>query len=238
MEHLHHQSWLMIANGDGMPTSRLRQWDKHLIWAIDGGANWCYDHEIVPTVISGDFDSIRHPHHWGIQAKHPSNDSLIPYPGAHGTTIIFTGDQNHTDTHKALTLACQLHATSLVLAHAVGHRMDHTLHHLELMRAFYHPHRPLVTLSRDFDMRMVKQQRVRITNQQGAQFACFGAPKATITSSGLAYDMHHYTVEWGQSSSVSNRVASCETEVAINGSALILLSPHDQQDSDVSVENF
>lgn len=214
--------WFLVANAQQNSSPDVLNINaSSLIWAIDGGVEWCVEHDLTPHVISGDFDSLQD---HGIINQHTSTLSQkhLPYRNAAGTLIIPTPDQDKTDTHKALEWAvAHFGIHNITLVQCVGTRMDHVLHHFELLKLFAHSPAQIVLRTQDF-LTYYLQQNVRIQGDVGSKIALFGAPKATVTAQSLCYPLKEISLSFGESSSVSNQLAASNAHIEIHGAVFLM----------------
>lgn len=105
---------LILANGDP-PSKTLAHAlaaEHDLLIATDGAVHKAEALELVPDIVSGDFDSIN------LSAAR----SAFP-----NTEFVETSDQNLADLEKALLLAKTRGVTHITIAGGSGGRVDHTL---------------------------------------------------------------------------------------------------------------
>ena len=102
--------------------------DADIIYGIDGGTRHFLRHEIIPTLVTGDFDSL-------------SPDERA-YLLASGTDVIHTPDQDYTDLEKALTIATSRHPKAeITIFGGTGGRLDHQHSVLSTLTSFGRRHR-------------------------------------------------------------------------------------------------
>ena len=105
---------VIIHLGGQIPSKELAikiSSDADLIIAADSGYDSCFKNEVVPDVVTGDFDSI------------------VSQPDITKTKIIPSPEQNATDFEKALRLV-PAEATCLKILGGTGLRSDHFLTNL------------------------------------------------------------------------------------------------------------
>jgi len=102
--------------------------DADIIYGIDGGTRHFLRHQIIPTLVTGDFDSL-------------SPDERA-YLLASGTDVIHTPDQDYTDLEKALTIATSRHPKAeITIFGGTGGRLDHQHSVLSTLTSFGRRHR-------------------------------------------------------------------------------------------------
>ena len=114
------KSVLIIANGKA-PKKELFQNlvnKSDLIIAADGGANICFQHDIKPEYVVGDFDSIENN-----LRTHFNTSEFIHKP-----------DQNEHDLLKALKFCETLNPQQVICTAVFGKRIDHVLSNLFIIQ--------------------------------------------------------------------------------------------------------
>ncbi len=211
------QHWIIVANGPAAsPKELLEVWDGEPILALDGAANRLFEWGIIPTGILGDFDSIRDPGYFGIQAAVDS-----PYTGNQGILIIPAYDQDYTDLEKGIRFVGSHGASSITILYALDGRLDHTLGNLGLLRKYYQRERPIRIHATNEWIQYVRDQRVMLYGAVGSHCAINAFPEGFMTSRGLAYNGDHYHLVLGIQESVCNSLAEPEASIEIEGEALI-----------------
>lgn len=110
---------VILANGDPPDPEFARRVaaESDLLIATDGAAHIAAGIGLVPTILSGDFDSVS----LEIARKEFPNIEIVPTP-----------DQGMTDMEKALILARSRGADTIAVIGATGSRIDHTIANLLL----------------------------------------------------------------------------------------------------------
>lgn len=111
---------LIIANGEPPAEDLLKRLVTRadFVIAVDGGSNLCRQHQIIPDVIIGDFDSI-------------DRATLTYFTQA---TIVHEPNQDTHDLYKALRYAQKRSPAQISIVAAFGKRLDHTLANLLLLQ--------------------------------------------------------------------------------------------------------
>lgn len=178
----------------------------HIV-ALDGAAIPLIDQGATPTVIIGDMDSITFLGHRKIP---PS------------VRVVQVEDQSKTDLEKGIEFCDQQGATSIMVLNALGGRVDHTLWNIQVLKKYYNPSRPLLLVSGTQSVSYHKNETVPLHGKRGDNCGVFGAPKATVTSRGLKYNMNKQPLMFGTSGSVSNALASARASMDIQGEAIVI----------------
>jgi thiamine pyrophosphokinase len=107
---------VLVANGvlspDAVPFLRAAIADADLIIGVDGGTQHLLGLDLLPHVVTGDFDSLDAAYRDGLASR--------------GVHILPTPDQEYTDLDKALSVAIEtFDAATLRIFAATSGRLDH-----------------------------------------------------------------------------------------------------------------
>lgn len=202
------QDYLIVANTPGLKKADI----LHLcmgktIVALDGAADQLQECDIQPHIIIGDFDSIETP-------PAPQKNREIE--------IVHSPNQNFTDLEKAIRHCDEKGARSITIVNALGGRMDHTLWNMRLLRRYYKSSRSLTVIADDQQLSYHKDETIQLNGIPGKNCGIFAAPKATVTSKGLTYDMDDYELQYGHQESVANTIKDTEVTLEIHGEVIIV----------------
>lgn len=195
-----------------------KPWD-HVI-GVDGGLQFCYDQNICPTRIVGDFDTL--------------NPETLRWYREHTKTEIrtFNPVKDATDTQIAVELAMELGSSRITILGGTGTRMDHVLGNIQTM---YLP------FSRGIDCRMLDvHNRIRLIQnrycirreeQYGQYFSLipYTSEVRGVTLRGVKYPLqeHDFTVQGSGSFGVSNEILSEQAEILMKSGIMILIESKD-----------
>lgn len=198
-----------IANGTPLPKERvLKVVQNRTVIALDGGVRALrevYDSAIKPHIVIGDFDSC-------------SQDDREHFAGAQ---VIDAPSQEINDLEKGILKCDELGATEIWLLNALGlDRLDHSIAAMHILKKYHNPNRRLRLVSSHQILEFVKDAKVSFESEPGEPVGVFGFPSASVTSSGLEYEMSHYWVEGPQFSS-SNYMADRFVTIDVKGEALV-----------------
>lgn len=228
-------SHLIIANGpflDATLIHVLAKKSQRLI-ALDGAVDRLFALGIIPQVILGDFDGLPIPSaaYWGVKQTladydHKNRVAMQPsYVGRHDVEIVLTTDQYATDLEKGIQYADLDAAKKIIILCATDGRTDHTLGNFSLLRRVYQKKRPIYIYTNTEVLEYVKDDVVLIRGEVGDQCAVCAAPYATVTSSGLVFDMENLPLEYGVQESTCNQLATPLARIEVKGEALIMHPP-------------
>ena len=200
---------LIIANGPHDFSKNITGYcEGRTVIALDGAYNPLIDSAFPVDIIIGDLDSI--------------TQKAQQHAKQRGISILKTPNQKHTDLEKAIHYLDQHDIRDIIIIGATGQRMDHTLHNLQLLIRHFQPHRPMTLITPTETIRAIKNKTIKLTGRPGTGIGLTGAPKATVSSQGLTYDMQHTLLEFGHQDSTSNTLKGRHAILSINGTALLM----------------
>lgn len=202
---------LILANGNQPSLDLLKREARRagLFVVTDGAANTLTPNHPRPGVVLGDFDSI-------------TSDVL----GALGPAqVVPAADQDHSDLEKAITYALDRGATSIVIAGALGGRVDHELVAFALMARY--AQRAAMEMVHD-GLRAWWVDRPLTFDAvpgDGVSLIAFQTV-GNVSVAGTEWPLHAVTLEPG-SHGVSNRATGTRVQVRADppGLLAILLEP-------------
>jgi thiamine pyrophosphokinase len=166
-----------------------------LIICADGGGTHALRLDLVPDVVLGDFDSLSTAER---QRLRPRQTQQFPV------------DKDETDAELAVTEALHRGVTEVVLAGALGGRMDHTLANLGLLRLLRRNRVKAVATDGHQSIWLVTPQNSPfvINAQPGAVFSVL--PLSTrakgVTITKARWELQQTDLEQGDTRTVSNRL--------------------------------
>lgn len=204
----HSCDWLLIANGKALSSHRLKALaqDK-LILVLDGAYQEAKKAGIPIDILLGDFDSIS------------ANDLSH---ARQNITVIDAPDQNKTDLEKGLDYIEQFNPNSIHICSALEGRLQHSIYNLRLLKKYHRMNRSLILLSEKEVIRYYQNTDIIISGKINDCVALLGFPEASITTSGLKYNVSQYLLEFEMNSSISNALAESRAEIKIKGAILVI----------------
>lgn len=199
--------FLIIANAP-YDHERVQALAPHkTIIVLDGAANHLRD--LVPHYILGDFDSILP------KTEKKYRELQVSFIHLH--------DQEHSDLEKAIIFAKEKGAKRILITSALGgERTDHTLSNLSLLKALYSKECAIQIYTSKEIICFLKDETFHFSGSIGAPCAFFGWPKATVSSSGLVWDVKKWNTEIGGKVSSSNRLKTPHVEIKVAGELLLI----------------
>lgn len=202
--------FLIIGNGDCNLDKVKQLTINKVIIALDGAANNLFRINIKPNYILGDLDSI-------------SDDVLQSFYNMDVKIMQFI-DQNYTDLEKAIQFCDKLDLKSITLTGVLGkERTDHTLAAFSVLKKYYDIARKLSILSNDI-VEYISNKKIKHHGFRGQKLSIVGFPQATVTSSGLKWELDNTICALGYNNSFCNEFAKEVITLEITGEALVISS--------------
>lgn len=200
---------LIIADGDKPCHDKVLQLaQKKTIVVLDGAYQYAVDMGLKIDYLLGDFDTI-------------TADQLREAEQS-GIDVINTPDQNFTDLDKAIIFLDKMGIASIDIVAATGNRLDHTLHNIQLLTRFYKTSRPITIMTDTEKVFVLKDDTITLKGKPNQGIAILGAPAATVSSSGLKYDMTNFKMAYGEQNSTCNAFEASEVWLEVEGIALVI----------------
>ena len=188
--------------------------------AVDNGLRFCYDNQIKPTWIVGDFDT--------------AAPELVEYYQTQTDIPIrrFNPVKDSTDSQIAIELALELGSSEITILGATGGRLDHFLSIVQNLKtawekkipAYIVDSRNLITIPVETSFEIRKEE------QFGKYVSFFPLEKevASITLEGFAYPLdHHYLPNTSGGLCVSNEIVEETAHVSYEGGILLMVQSRD-----------
>lgn len=173
------------------------------VFCIDGAYAYLKELNIVPNVISGDFDSI--------------NLESIP----NEIQLIHTPDQNYTDFDKALNIITNFNHKNVDIFGASGQQQDHFLGNLTVASK-YKSRLNLVFIDNYSSYRFIPNNYT-LNNVFGKTISLFPFPSAYgITTKGLEYPLTNESLELTKRIGTRNKAIANEISINYTSGELIL----------------
>lgn len=205
------RTFIVASSPSALPPAGLRPESGDLVLAADGGANLCQAWSWPVDTVVGDMDSVDAAVRQTLEAQG------VPF-------LVSPVDKDETDLELALRLALQRGATELVIAGALGARIDHTLGNLALLA--------LPALARvaarivDGDQTLwLARDRLIVPGRPGDSLSLipFGGDARGVTVSGVRWPLHEADLPLGPSLSISNRMVEHQAEISVQRGMLLVV---------------
>lgn len=206
------QGGALIAAAGTLPdaglTARLRA-EHTLMIAADGAAASLAASGILPDVMIGDLDS---------------GGADVERLRSAGVEVIEVADQDRNDLEKALALAAGRGHTRVTVIGAAGGMTDHTLNNFSVMARF--ADRMRIRIVEDHARGFVLRDGVRLDARAGDRISLIPLPDATLTTSGLVWELRAERLMYAAREGASNRAAVDTIAVEVHtGTVLVLHYP-------------
>jgi thiamine pyrophosphokinase len=201
---------IIFLHGAATRLSRLQTYleDSPLLIGCDGGTMQLTRLGLVPDVVIGDFDS------YPDTGQQMSGATYIRYPS----------DKDYTDGELAIRYAKEAGCQEIILAGALGGRLDHLLGHVLLLNKREFAGLRLKIVDNQQEAYMIRG-KAHIHAKKGAliSFVPFAGPVSIARSSGLAYDLSQYRLSPQHNLGISNVMLASTAEIVITRGALLVV---------------
>ena len=205
------RAFIVASSPSSLPPADLQPQPGDLVLAADGGANLCLAWGWPVDTVVGDMDSV--------------DAAVRRQLEAQGTPFVVSPvDKDETDLELALRLALQRGVTELVIAGALGARIDHTLGNLALMALPALASVAARIVDGDQTIWLVRDHLV-VPGRPGDTLSLipFGGDACGVTVSGVRWPLHEADLPLGPSLSISNRMVEQQAEVSIRTGMLLAI---------------
>jgi thiamine pyrophosphokinase len=193
-------------NSDGDFTEFIGE--NSFVICADGGLDTAARRGIRPSLIIGDFDSLRGPLPEQVE------------------TIRLKIEKDDTDMMAAIRVALQRGFRDFVLLGALGGRIDHSFANFCALQYLADRGCNACMAGRDCRVFLRSGGILELNGLNGKTVSVFpfGVPSCTVTYRGMKYPLNEYRLVSGYPLGVSNRIANDKAEIEVqDGNALIML---------------
>ena len=206
---------VIFANGE---IKNYKRYKQHLTGAeyiicADGGAKHAVALNLIPNLITGDFDSI----------DQKTLDNFL----ATGSQIMqYPTEKDEVDTELALIEAIKLNPKEILLMGVVGDRLDHTLGNIQLL---------VLPVSQGIDCYIISDRHIIslitpdcpavIAGEQGDLLSLLPMTQTVcgVVSQGLKWNLQDSTFKFGHPLGISNVLLGNSAEVRIKEGVMLLI---------------
>jgi len=203
--------FIVASSPNSLPPASLHPQPGDLVLAADGGANLCLAWGWPVDAVVGDMDSV--------------DAAVRRQLEAEGTPFIISPvEKDETDLDLALHLALAKGATELIIAGALGARIDHTLGNLALLALPALAALPTCIADGNQTIWLVRDRLV-VPGRPGDTLSLlpFGGDARGVSLSGVYWPLHRANLPLGPSLSISNRMVDQQAEITVqSGMALVI----------------
>lgn len=215
---------IVIVSGgkveDDFALSVLESYEKEYIIAVDKGMEFLYRHDIMPSYIVGDFDSVNKE-----IGDYYRNETQVPIRE-------YVPAKDATDTEIAIRLAMTLGCSEIIILGATGGRIDHLWANVQCL---------MIPFKAGIDARIMDSQNmIRLIEDEvhlkkeeafGPYFSVFplGAEVYSLTIQGAKYPLYNHTLTPYDSLCVSNEFKDDEVVIDFHAGTVILMQTRDAE---------
>lgn len=187
---------------------------------VDGGLKFCYEQNVAPTHIVGDFDTLE--------------PEILNWYKEHTKIEIreYNPVKDATDTQIAVELALSLGSGSITILGGTGTRLDHVLGNIQTLYLAHEKKVPCCILDTHNRIQLIEKYHcISREEQYGKYFSLI--PLTTdvygVTLKGVKYPLrnHHFTVLGTGSFGVSNEIVEEKAEICMESGIFILVESKD-----------
>lgn len=207
----------LIVGGGVKPKDEIINYyseECELIIGVDKGCNYLFEAKVKPHYIVGDFDS--------------SNLNVIDEIVRQGVTkYTYQCEKNFTDSEEAFELAISKKVKKITFLGATGQRFDHTLGNLGLLLKSLNARISSEIVDDKNKMFLINKNTVikRDDEYKYVSFLAYNSRVDEFSIKGAKYNLDKYTLEIGDSRTISNEFITDEISLEIsNGNILVVYS--------------
>ena len=207
----------LIVGGGVKPKDEIINYyseECELIIGVDKGCNYLFEAKVKPHYIVGDFDS--------------SNLNVIDEIVRQGVTkYTYQCEKNFTDSEEAFELAISKKVKKITFLGATGQRFDHTLGNLGLLLKSLKSGIFSEIVDDKNKMFLINKNTVikRDNEYKYVSFLAYNSRVEEFSIKGAKYNLDKYTLEIGDSRTVSNEFITDEISLELsNGTILVVYS--------------
>ncbi|MBQ8184721.1 MAG: thiamine diphosphokinase [Lachnospiraceae bacterium] len=188
---------------------------------VDKGLEFLYRHQILPTHIVGDFDSV--------------DTEVISWYREHNTEIeirTFDPVKDSTDTQIAVELALELGSTEITILGGMGSRLDHTIGNVQTMALAMKAGVPCALLDAQNRVRLIREPLTIKKEEQYGRYVSLLPLTTTVEEvslKGFKYPLTNHTFTSTESAGlgVSNEIVDREAHITFSQGVLMLIESRD-----------
>lgn len=192
-------------------------WD-YLI-AVDRGLNFCYDHQMRPDHILGDFDS--------------GDTRILEFYREKRTVPIreFQPEKDYTDTQIGMELACGMKSSRITVLGGTGGRLDHFWGNVQTLAIAAREKIPAALVDSQNYITLLWENTVLKKKEQFGTYVSFfplGDCVENLTLRGFKYPLTNHRMGNTDGLTVSNEIQEEEASVSFTGGTVIMMMTKDR----------
>ena len=214
---------IIISGGtidDAFTLQMLNEIQPEYVIGVDRGLEFLYNHQVKPTHMVGDFDSVR-------------TEVLAHFREQENIEIrAFNPEKDATDTEIALRLAIEIGVKELWLLGATGTRLDHVWGNVQTLKVA-HDHGVKAYIMDLCNRISLHEKEVRLLKEEafGKYFSIFplGGSVEKLSIEGAKYPLEDYRLCPYDSRCVSNELQETEVKITFSDGMIILMETRDKE---------
>lgn len=198
----------------------IRKLQPESVIGVDKGIEFLYAHQIMPTHIVGDFDSVR--------------QEVLTYYQEETTVPIrrFQPEKDASDTEIALRLAIELGAENVWILGGTGTRLDHVMANIQILSIAQRAGVKAYLID-DCNRISLEETEVILSKNEsfGKYFSIFpfGGIVEDISIEGAKYPLSHYRLCPDSSMCVSNEMKEDKVKITFPKGKILLMETRDKE---------
>lgn len=174
--------------------NRFRQ-----IVATDGAGLVAVSNGLIPDVVIGDLDSIG--------AQRAKLEQL-------GVTVIECSSQEENDFEKGLNWLIEQGENRVTIAGIAGGMIDHTLNNFSILAKF--AHRLELRFVDETSIGIIVVSHIEFLTAPGTRISMIPLPTASLTTVGLAWELHNEQLSIGRREGASNNANADQVSITVH----------------------
>lgn len=196
----------------------IEEEDAPCVIGVDKGVEFLYSHDIVPSYIVGDFDSL--------------SEEIVDYykNETHVPVREFNPVKDASDTEIAIRLAITLGCDGMIILGATGSRIDHLWANIQSLKIPFKAGVDAVILDPMNRIRLIGgETHIRRDEAFGTYFSVFplGGTVYELSIRGAKYPLADHTLTPYDSLCVSNEIEDDEVVIDFSSGVVILMETRD-----------
>ena len=225
---------------------QIKENEKICLIAADRGLEFFLEHQLLPDVAIGDFDSLSEEGRGFLEIHEKgSGNGEIPYGGMMGwkvqksfrdevkeiKVIRLKPEKDDSDTQSAMNYAIQNGAKKITILGATGNRVDHLMANFGLLVLAKKQEAEVILADQYNYMKLVSDgEIIKKSTQFGkyVSFFPFGGNVTDLTLEGFKYPLSNYCLTAADSGlTVSNEIISEHARVTFSSGELLMIMSRD-----------
>lgn len=131
-------------------------------------------------------------------------------------------NEDFSDLDKGIVFAKKLGATKINIFNALGGRADHTLYNMAALKRHYNPNVMIEMCNEDESIMFFQDATIELSGQTGDRLSFFALPYATVSTSGLKYNLTGASLTLGEQDSLSNELMAMNASINVIGGIILI----------------